>query len=645
MFRRTFTGSLVAASLAAGALLTMPAAQAEPTFVQTNSTSGIGFLPASADVAVADNGAAVATWVAGGRVMAASTDGQGHWGPAKFVSDPGKEVATSSVAVNDNGDAAITWSQKDGSNNIRLAVSRRLANHQDWDGWVLVSAPVDKDVANKADIGLDSAGTLQAAYVATDGGSFNQVRVMTQAKGTIAFTTANLSDTDAFTPSLAVNSAGAALVSWLDVEGPESLIRSRRVAAPGGTWTAAKDVSPLGSYLAATDTALSDNGFGSIAFVRNFNGDARVEAVKVLADNFITSANFVSPAGEDASQVSLDQNDTGTALLSWVAAGDTTEIGYATRPQNGGWTAHELNSPVASPGRPRSAIAETGTILVGYVGNAHLLASYDTPDAAPMQHVDFNAWTYIAGSTLVGIDAQGNAFLGGIRQSNPGEGEVLGMFLDVAGPASTVTEPTAPLALAPNLTVAWSATDRLLPVTRANVRVRSAAFNGDFGAHSPLALGTLATSLPFAGVPGSTHCFSVQSEDEADNLGPWSAERCTTLPVDDRSLTRVKGFKTRAGSGHYLGTFVKARKKGSKLTLDNVRASRLAVIVAKAPKGGRIKVLFAGQNLGSYSLKGTGTTKSVAVKDFGALRTGKLVIKVISRTGKVVKIDGVVASR
>jgi hypothetical protein len=641
MFRRTFTGSLVAASLTAGALLTTPAAQAAPTWVGADTVSGIGFLPASADVAVADNGAAVATWVSGGRVMASSAT-HGSWGPTEFVSDAGKTVHTPSVAVNSQGDAAITWSQTDLNDNERLAVSRRLPGG-DWDGWALISPTLDKSVATRADVGLDAQGTLRAAYVATDGGSFNQVRVATQVEGTDTYSTANLSDTDAFAPSLAVNSAGAVLVSWMDVEGPESLIRSRRLPGPGGTWTAAKDVSPLGSYGADTDTVLSDSGFGTIAFVRGWNGDQRAEAAKVQADNFIGSASFVSPAGEDASQIDLDQNDAGTALLSWIAAGDTTEVGFATRKQTSDWSAGQVDAPVSQPQAPRSGIADNGTILVGYVGNGHLLGSYRTNPLLPLSHVDSGDQDIVGGSALAGMDDQGNAFLGGIRQTNPGEGEVRGAFLDAAGPTASMTAPTQ--TLAPKFGVSWAASDRMSTVTTGSIRVRSAAWNGGFGGYATVLASSATKTVQLTGAPGHTYCFSSQAKDAVGNVSSWSGERCTTVPLDDRSLTRVKGFKTRTGSAHYLGTFVQAKKKGSKLTLGNVKASRIAVIVSKAAKGGKIRVSFAGKSLGTYSLKGAGSKKLVAATSFGSLRSGTLVIKVVSKSGKVVRIDGVVLAK
>ena len=192
--------------------------------------------------------------------------------------------------------------------------------------------------------------------------------------------------------------------------------------------------------------------------------------------------------------------------------------------------------------------------------------------------------------------------------------------------------------------VFWSATDRLSDVTTGSVRVRRAAWNAGFGTYSYPLLNSTTKSLAFNGAPGSTYCFSTQAQDEVSNVSAWSAERCTTVPLDDRSMTR-KSFKKVTGSSFYLGTAMKAKKKGAKLTLANVKANRIAVIVSKAAKGGKIKVTFGGTNLGTYSLKGSGSKKLVALKSFGSLKTGTLVIKVVSKTGKVVKIDGVVIAK
>lgn len=643
MFRRTFTGSLVAASLAAGALMTMPSASAAPTWVGADSVSGETFLPASADVAVTGNGNAVATWLAGGRVMASSAS-HGVWGPAKFVSDPGEDVSSPTAAVNDQGDAVVVWAQVDNTDHSRVTVSRRKADLS-WDGRTYIDPPADKSLAGKPDIGLDAQGTLRAAYVATDGGTFNQVRVSSQTRGTNIYGTTNLSDSESFMPSLAVNPAGTVQVAWYDAEGAESQILTRRLPAGSTTWTPADDASPLGSHLAETDTAINAVGFATIAFVRNFNGVSYASATKVQPTGSVGGSTFASPTEVDASQVSIALNSAGSALVSWVADGATDEIGYATRTLAGSWVRDQINAPVTSPQEPRSALADNGTRVIGYVGNGHLLGSSWTSPIHGWQHSDSGNLGIKSASTLLGMDSQGNAFLGAVRDLGGGLGEVRGAFLDAAGPSSSITAPTVGHTLNPKFNVGWTASDRLSTVATGSVRMRSAAWNGSFGSFTYPLLNQATKAISFTGAPGSTYCFSAQAKDSVSNLGSWSGERCTTVPVDDRTMKRVKGFKAAVGSSHFLGTFVKATKKGSRLTLDNVRARQIAIVVAKAAKGGKIKVLFAGQRIGTYSLKGKGSQQLLPLKNLGSLKTGTLVVKVVSRTGKVVRIDGVLAAK
>jgi len=41
---------------------------------------------------------------------------------------------------------------------------------------------------------------------------------------------------------------------------------------------------------------------------------------------------------------------------------------------------------------------------------------------------------------------------------------------------------------------------------------------------------------------GSQYCFSVRARDRAGNVGPWGAERCTSMALDDRSLSASSGW-------------------------------------------------------------------------------------------------------
>jgi len=80
--------------------------------------------------------------------------------------------------------------------------------------------------------------------------------------------------------------------------------------------------------------------------------------------------------------------------------------------------------------------------------------------------------------------------------------------------------------------------------------------------------------------------------------------------------------------------------KRQKLTLKNVTANRLALVATTCSGCGKVTVSHAGDLLGRVNLDRAKTTRhKILTLPLGELRTGNVVIKVISR-GKPVKIDG-----
>lgn len=650
MFRRTLSASLVTASLTAGALLTLPAAQAAPTWTHIDQIGSIGPIPKQATSAVARNGDTVVAWVVPDdghtRVKAASAK-NGEFGPAYFVSEDFVDASYPSVAINQHGDAVVTWVQTDNLDHERLAGSRRLGNGT-WDGRSYLTPAADQDVQGQgAQLALDAAGTLRAAYLSTDGGTVHQVRMATWADGAATASTATLSDTTAGVPALDVNGAGDVLVAWLDENGPQDRIMARRKGV-AGTWGPATEVSPAGIYTPEVEVELSSSGFGTVAMVGKVNDEYRVWAAKVQANGFVGNPSLVSPAGYSSGAIDLDQNPDGKALLSYVQVDiDTLDptIGYATRPQDGGWTAGTVPTPVALPQVALAGIGDNGEIFVGYTGNDRVLASYRATPAALWTSFNSGDIDVDEGSTLGGVDSQGNAFLGAVvHEADPTQGHLVGRFLDAAGPTTTLNTLAANKLTFP-FGVGWTATDRLSNVGTASVRVRTAVWNAGFGSYTYPALNTPAKSVSFQGTPGRTYCFGVQSKDAVGNLGTWSTEKCTTTPVDDKTLTVVKDFTRGESSAYYRGTYSAATKKGATLKLANIKAKRIAIVVSKAANGGKIQVLLGSKVLGSYSLKGSGTKQVIGQTVFDSVKSGTLVIKVISETGKVVKIDGVVLAK
>lgn len=648
--RRTITGSLLATSLTAAALMTLPAASATPTFLASDNISHAGLLPTSAKSAVSEKGTAVATWLRTvdgvARVQASYFTGgpNGSWTYPETLTDAGDEVSDPNVAMNDAGDAVVTWLEQDLSDDARVAVSRYVGSG-DFDGVQFMSVDNGTSATAGYDVALDGTGKVFAAHRDTDGGTLNRIRVSTlDAEG--ANTSTTLSDTSSFAPDIAVNTAGDALVAWYDAGNGESQIRVRRLDAGTTKWDPSATTGTPGTYGVQVRTALSDNGSGTVASTRqDGDGDYRAWANKSTADGFLGSANIVSPDDRTATGLSLSQNDSGTAFLAWNETGAGSYVGYASRPQTSGWTAAAtINDALTKATTPNAAISDSGTTFLSWTDAGHLQAAYRTNPLLVLSTYDSGNQGFVDGSALAGVDKQGNALLGGTLKSGD-QGSVQAAFLDAAGPTSAITAPTAGTTVATTFDVQRSAKDRFSALGTGSIRVRTATWKAGFGAPAYASLNQTTQKISYDGKAGRTYCFSAQAKDAVSNTGAWSGEQCTTTPVDDASMVATKGFSHTEGAGHYQGTYARATKKGATLRLKDVQADKIAILVGKTANGGTIDVFFHGEKLGRYSLQGSGNQHLIAWKDLGGTKSGDLVVKVVSADGKTIRIDGAVALR
>jgi hypothetical protein len=172
-----------------------------------------------------------------------------------------------------------------------------------------------------------------------------------------------------------------------------------------------------------------------------------------------------------------------------------------------------------------------------------------------------------------------------------------------------------------------------------DVRERHAPYNAGFGSWTTLQSASTDTSFKFSGIPGNTYCFSAEPASAAGQ--GWGDETCTSLFLDDRSLTRSGHWTRGSGSGFFLRTYSSSRSKGAALTKAGVVAKELAVLVEKCPRCGSVEVMFSGAPLKSIDLAAASTKKeqTIELPAFPTVETGTVTIKVTSK-GKPVVIDG-----
>lgn len=174
------------------------------------------------------------------------------------------------------------------------------------------------------------------------------------------------------------------------------------------------------------------------------------------------------------------------------------------------------------------------------------------------------------------------------------------------------------------------------------IRYRSAPLNTGFGALTyPTGWRALkGTSLSVTLSAGRHYCFSARPRDIAGNVGAWSAERCTTVVLDDRSLTASTGWTRGSSTAYAYGTYSRASTTGRTLTRTSVQARRIAVVVTTCATCGAVDVYHAGVKLGRVSLySATPAYRQIRWLPLQAVtRTGTVVIKTTS--SKTVLIDG-----
>jgi hypothetical protein len=216
---------------------------------------------------------------------------------------------------------------------------------------------------------------------------------------------------------------------------------------------------------------------------------------------------------------------------------------------------------------------------------------------------------------------------------------------DASGPVARVTGPGYQSSVAATATVSVAATDPA-GVASYDVRYRRATSAGPYSAYVQPWTNTTATSMTLAVAAGYEYCVSVRAKDKLGNVGQWSAERCFSRPLDDRSLALASAGWTRAtGSTFYFGTTTQTTTYGKSLT-RTVQGKRFFLVATRCPTCGSVAVYAGNRYLATVNLAYPTTHKQVllGLPVQSTLFSGTLKF-VSASTGKLVQIDGLAVGR
>jgi hypothetical protein len=560
---------------------------------------------ATPTVAMDDKGRAVAVWQWNdtrgiARIQGASMSADGSWSEPEILSPPTVHAQVPDLAVSGDGAATVVWrtSVASGTGPETVHARHRPAGG-DWGGDVMLAGD-----ARNPHVAADAQGNAVAAWTRTGevvesaslpaGGSWSSSTIISDPQ------------LPSYLVDLDMNRAGMAVAGWFDVGEDRVGVTSK---APNGSWEAPVVLSAPAGIDPRPAIAVGDNGGAVAVWHRGGQQGGEVEAVLAshrAPDGTWEDPQVISATFSSALFPSVSMDRAGNALagfrqwanMSWIPS-------LVRRPADGTW-----GEPMFPAAAGEGATYEVFPFHDG-VGN-EVVAWHRKTDTVdnPIEQV-----------RILGIDR--------------------------AGPVSSLTLPGAARLTSTAFPVSWSAVDAWGEVASTELRYREAAYSSDMGDWTEWDAETAAGVAPYSGKPGYTYCFAARATDDWGREGAWSTERCTATPVDDRSLKGQGEWSRTTPRGTYRGTETTSRRRGDALVLHGVRATRLALVVTRMPGAGNVRVALNGEPLGTFRLRAAQVRKRalVEVARFSSLREGRLTIRVVSRTGRPVRIDGVVVAQ
>ena len=291
-------------------------------------------------VAIDSAGNAVAVWSRSDGlrtvVQEATLAAGGGWSAPIDLSNAEGNAAAPQVAVDVAGDAVVVWSRFNGLNQIVQAASRPAGGA--WSGAVDLSLAGGDAV--EPQVAIDGAGNATAVWSRNGGANFIVQSSTRAAGGPWSSPPSDLSIAGgpAGEPQIAVGASGEAVAVWSCNDGANRIVQSAARAA-GGPWSGAVDLTATGSDSDKPQVALAPGGEAVAVWARDtvgFNTVAQA-ALRSPGGSWSAAANLSTGASiAEAPQVAVDRAGDWIAVWSDSAASPSVILS-ATRPASGGW--------------------------------------------------------------------------------------------------------------------------------------------------------------------------------------------------------------------------------------------------------------------------------------------------------------------
>jgi hypothetical protein len=166
-------------------------------------------------------------------------------------------------------------------------------------------------------VAIGSAGNAIAVWERSDGSNFRlQARRLTAAGATGPAQTLSAAGQDAFSPVVASDADGDAVAVWVRSDGTSLRVEARQVPAAGSPGPVLT-LSAAGADAFSPTVASDADGDAVVAWYRSDGANARIESRSVSADGVMGTVRTLSAAGQDATAPEVASDADGDAVVVW----------------------------------------------------------------------------------------------------------------------------------------------------------------------------------------------------------------------------------------------------------------------------------------------------------------------------------------
>jgi hypothetical protein len=213
-----------------------------------------------------------------------------------------------------------------------------------------------------------------------------------------------------------------------------------------------------------------------------------------------------------------------------------------------------------------------------------------------------------------------------------------------------LSSPVVTATTARSLSLAWQTPVASSAVTSYAVRTRIATPTSGFTAWTTPAAWTKLTTTRITPTltPGQTGCYSVRATNRAGQVGPWSSSRCTARVLDDSAASTISaGWRRTVSPRLWNGSALTTTTRLARWILAGVTTDRVGILATTCAACGSVNVFVGTTAIGTISLVSPTTSRQtlLLLPRLPKAMTGPLTIVVRSPNGRLVQLDGVVASK